>query len=107
MKMLSPIRPNPSSQFGAKEFLRRNLLLVAGVFFLVFARAASGAEPSHKNVLVLYSFSDRTVLGSSGSLESAIRQSVPQQVNFYVEYLEGRRFEDDVAPEMGRGQNTR
>jgi PAS domain S-box-containing protein len=52
----------------------------------------AGAQPSQKNVLVLYSFSDRTVGGSLNSLQSSLRAHAPWQINFFVEYLESRRF---------------
>jgi PAS domain S-box-containing protein len=68
---------------------------------------SSAQSTTPKNVLILYSFSDRSVFAPSDSLESAIRARVPQQVNFYVEYLEGRRFEDDPSYEKSLVQNLR
>ena len=53
------------------------------------------AEPNAKNVLVLYPFSDRSV-NSPAPLETSVRMHSRQQVNFYVEYLESRRFGDDA-----------
>ena len=57
------------------------------------ALAADSGQP--KNVLVLYSFSDRGVWDSIDSLESAVRARAGP-VNFYVEYLETQRFEDET-----------
>lgn len=78
---------------GVRVLLARKLLLVIGLACLTFARPVSAAEPT-KNVLLLYSFSDRSVTGYSDSLKSAIRSHVPGSVNFYVEYIESRRFDD-------------
>jgi len=47
-----------------------------------------------KNVLVLYSFSDRALFDSLDSLKSALRAQVPPPVNFYVEFMETQRLED-------------
>jgi PAS domain S-box-containing protein len=61
----------------------------------VLARPASAADPPPgKNVLILYSFSDRGVVEPADSLESALRARVPWPVNFYVEYMETQRFDN-------------
>jgi PAS domain S-box-containing protein len=59
------------------------------------------AAESHaeKNVLILYSFSDRSVFAPPEVLENAVRTGVPWTVTFYIEYLEGRRFEKNAAYE--------
>ena len=51
---------------------------------------------TQKNVLVLYSSSDRTFTGEVNSLESELRTHSPWPVNFYVEYLEGKSFDDEA-----------
>jgi PAS domain S-box-containing protein len=50
----------------------------------------------------LYSFSDRNVAVSADALESALRSRVPWPVNFYLEYLESRRFDDKGYQETVR-----
>ena len=48
---------------GVRAFLARKLLLVVGLACLIFACPVSAAEPATtKNVLLLYSFSDRSVI---------------------------------------------
>jgi len=82
-------------RIGRRALLARKLLLAIGLAWLTFALPVSAAEPATtKNVLLLYSFSDRSAIISSDALESAIRARVPWPVNFYVEYLESRRFDD-------------
>jgi PAS domain S-box-containing protein len=56
-------------------------------------------QVTSKNVLILESFSDPS-LGMAKPLESELRSRVPWSVNFYVEYLESRRF-DDAGYENG------
>jgi PAS domain S-box-containing protein len=51
------------------------------------------------DVLILESFSDRNLVGAE-SLESDLRARVPGAINFYVEYLRGRQFDD---PRYERG----
>ena len=93
-------RRNRSRCVGAWAFARPEWLLVLSLVFLALVGTASAGEPTTaKNVLVLYSFSDRSAFGPTDSLESAIRARVPWPVNFYVEYLEGRHFEQDAAYE--------
>jgi len=48
--------------------------------------------PSAKNVLILYSFSERESLDSLQPLEATIRSHVSTPVDFNVEYLESQRF---------------
>jgi PAS domain S-box-containing protein len=64
------------------------ILLVPGP--AAFAQDGTSA----KNVLVLYSFSDRALFDPLDALKSAIRSRVPFPVNFYAEYMDTQRFED-------------
>ena len=99
---------NAFSWFGGMEFLRRKWFLVLGLFlFPSLPQAVSAIEPAAKNVLLLYSFTDHSVFGPPEFLESALRSRVPWPVNFYVEYLEGRRFESDAAYEKNLVENLR
>jgi PAS domain S-box-containing protein len=61
--------------------------------FLALSWAACAAAPAtEKNVLLLDSFSDHSE--PVDSLKSELRARSPWPVNFYVEYLEGLRFDD-------------
>jgi len=63
-------------------------------FILAFCLCAPAQEaPVPKNVLVLESFTDR-VLDSVEPLKSELRSQAAWPVNFYVEYLDGYRFDD-------------
>lgn len=83
--------------WSSAQFLTR-----LGLMLLFLAGFAFGAEPAPaKNVLVLYSNSDRSVYSSSDLLEAAVRSYAPPgTVNFYVEYLQARRFEGNPAYEQ-------
>jgi signal transduction histidine kinase len=82
-------------QFWVRGPLALKLLLLVGLASQIFARPAFASEPATtKNVLLLYSFSDRSVTGYGDVLKSQIRSHTPSPVNFYVEYLESRRFDD-------------
>jgi len=60
-------------------------------WFLAGPLALAADVPPAKNVLVLYSFSQREVFDPL-LLEATVRSHVPAPVNFYVEYLESQRF---------------
>jgi PAS domain S-box-containing protein len=82
-------------RLGFRRLLARELLLAVGLASLSFASPAFASEPvTAKNVLLLYSFSDRSVSGYGDALKSGIQSHSPSPVNFYVEYLESRRFDD-------------
>ena len=59
----------------------------------VFAHVCSAAEPpAAKNVLVLYSFTDRRAQDDLEILKSTTRSHVDTPVDFHVEYLGSARF---------------
>ena len=58
----------------------------------LLAQAAESGQP--KNILVLYSFSDRNLFDPLDNLKAAIRSRVNSPVNFYVHYLEAQGLED-------------
>ena len=72
------------------------LLLLLLLFALLdSAHLVLAADPGQpKNVLVLYSFSDRGLFDPLDNLKSAIRSRVNSPVNFYVHYMEAQGFED-------------
>ena len=61
---------------------------------LLLTNFSYASEQGTKNVLVMYSFANRTVSTSIEFLKSELRSHVTTPVNFYVEYLETQRFED-------------
>jgi PAS domain S-box-containing protein len=81
--------------FGVRVFLRRKWLLVVVFALLALTRSATASAGTEKNILVLYSFSERSVTMPIDSLESALRAKVSFGLNFYVEYLEAQRFADN------------
>ena len=56
------------------------------------ALASDSGQP--KNVLVLYSFSDRGLFDPLDNLKAAIRSRANAPVNFYVHYMEAQGLED-------------
>ena len=68
------------------------------LYFLVLpaprllAQAAESGQP--KNILVLYSFSDRNLFDPLDNLKAAIRSRFNSPVNFYVHYMEAQGLED-------------
>jgi PAS domain S-box-containing protein len=76
---------------GRRALVRRAILII---LLCTLTGHAAAAEPNAKNVLVLNSFSERSLNGPLDPLESSLRACVPWPINFYVEYLENRRFGD-------------
>jgi PAS domain S-box-containing protein len=68
--------------------------LAAYALLFVVPVVLNADSKTEKNVLLLYSFSDRSVFDSIEPLKAAVRSRVPVPVNFYVEYMESQRFED-------------
>ena len=82
----------PFGVWGLPALKRLPALSLVLVFFAVLAGAAE--VPSEKNILVLYSFSDRGLFESFDDLKTSLRSRVSTPLNFHVEYLEVQRFED-------------
>jgi PAS domain S-box-containing protein len=76
------------------------LYTICGVLLCLLSCVQASAQPVTKNVLILYGFAERSLNGSLDSLESLVRARVPSQVNFYVEYLESRRFGEKAYEEL-------
>jgi PAS domain S-box-containing protein len=88
--------PAYTTKFGVRVGLRRKWLLAVVFVLLAFTRTATAAGGgAEKNILVLYSFSERSVTTPIDSLESALRADVSFALNFNVEYLEAQRFADN------------
>jgi len=73
--------------------VKRSLLALCLLLLVVFRPPALGADTGKpKNLLVLYSFSERESFHCLQPLQATIRSQVSTPVNFYVEYLESERF---------------
>jgi PAS domain S-box-containing protein len=68
------------------------LLTILGIVLLPGPPAA--AQPNARNVLIVFSFSNRGVYSGLVDLKSRMQAAVPWPIDFYVEYLEGRQFDD-------------
>jgi PAS domain S-box-containing protein len=70
------------------------LLSIWTLGWAILAPHSIAADPtSAKNVLILNSFTQRSVTDLFGPLKSATRSHIAVPVNFQVEYLESERFE--------------
>jgi PAS domain S-box-containing protein len=76
-------------------FRARARLTILGVLFWILAGLHATAGPSPRNVLVVYGLSHHDILPPEETLESELRSRVPWPINFYVEDLDGERFEDE------------
>lgn len=77
---------------------RRALFVLCAVWLFVtisLPNISNATEaPSPKNILILYSFAERSLWEPVDDLKNSIRQRVSGPINFNVEYLESQRFED-------------
>ena len=78
---------------------QRWILLVLCWLFLgpvvIISPTVSQEVPSPKNVLVLYSFTNRESFIELEPLKASLRARLSMPVNFNVEYLESTRFKDE------------
>ena len=84
--------PGSASIRQSKPWIYGSLISLI-LMSLSYAVRAQDLSPP-RNVLVLYSFSDRSLFDPLDSLRSAVRGRVPFPVNFYAEYMDTQRFED-------------
>ncbi len=80
--------------FGAGGIFARVWRFVLGMLLCVLAGPLAAAQPDAKNILVLYSLSDRGDFSALHDLQSGLRAVISRPLNFYSENLEGRRFDD-------------
>ena len=79
---------------GTKCLVARWSLMLCVFVLAAFAHVCSAAVPSApKNVLVLYSFTDRKAQDDLEILKSTTRSRVDTPVDFHVEYLGSARFD--------------
>ena len=73
---------------------KQKCLPVILVLLVLAGSASSAGTAAPKNILILYSFSDRSVQIPADLLKSALRARVSSPINFDIEYVEARRFDD-------------
>src|ERR1700751_1932228 len=71
------------------------LLEILALLLCMFTSFPASSQSNAKTVLILYSFTDRSLFGPVDLLESSIRARVPWPVDFYVESFESQRFENE------------
>ncbi len=80
---------------GTRRSLVGCLLTISALAWVVSAPLSFAEDsPAPKNLLILYSFSDRRLFDPIDNLKSAIRSRVNSPVNFYVHYMEAQGLED-------------
>jgi PAS domain S-box-containing protein len=82
--------------FSVREHYVELALTILGILMLALSSFPARAEPNPKSILVLYSFSDRHDFSAFNALKSGLQSAIPLPLNFYVENLEGRRFDDET-----------
>jgi len=101
-RLMAEIRPRPvgsrRQQKGKLPLFARSLLACCLVVVVVVVSdhlglAAESEQP--KNILVLHSFSDRSLLDPLERLKSAIRSRLNSPVNFYVREIGARLLSGD------------
>jgi len=84
-------RAAPAPVFCGSGVSALSLILIF-ISVSLFPHSLDAEEPRAKNVLVLYSFSDRSLFDSLDDLKAAIRKHTHGPVDFEVEYLETQRL---------------
>jgi PAS domain S-box-containing protein len=87
-----PTAPVPTIRISRRLGVCTLPLILFFVSISVYPHSLDADEPRARNILVLYSFSDRSLFDSFDSLKTAIRSRVHEPVNFEVEYLETQRL---------------
>jgi PAS domain S-box-containing protein len=91
--MVGDLRRNRNLD-GTKRLAAPSLLIFCVFILVASARVGLALEaPTPKNVLVLYSFTDRRAQDDLEALKSATRSRVGAPVDFHVEYLGSARFD--------------
>src|SRR4051812_6836805 len=71
-------------------------LMIAGILFCLLSGPPATAQQNPKNVLVVFSFSTRGSYSALVTLKSRMQTAAASPIDFYVEYLEGREFDDKL-----------
>ncbi len=83
-----------SKWLGLRALSAHGCLPIVLVFLILFRPASAQESETEKNVLIFESFSVPG-LGTAELVKSDLRAGSQWPVNFYVEYLEGHRFDDE------------
>jgi PAS domain S-box-containing protein len=92
-----------SGWFGVRTRYVPRWIWVLGLIFCVLNHVPASAQPAGKNILVIYSFSNRGVYSGLNDLKSKLQAAIPWPIDFYIEYLEGRRIGDKEYENSGAG----
>jgi PAS domain S-box-containing protein len=87
-------RQEPFAVIEARTLCSWVLLTILGIVMVPVPPAAG--QQNARNVLVMFSFSNRGVYSGLVDLKSRMQAAVPWPIDFYVEYLEGRKFDDEA-----------
>lgn len=92
---------NRASKAGARRFSRlRRMFRFATLAVAILASALSAAQTSPKKILILSSFSDRGDYSGLNLLKSSLQKALPWAIDFDVEFLGGRRFDEKGYEEV-------
>jgi PAS domain S-box-containing protein len=89
-----PVARDFSRWFLVLRVSNRGCLLVLLVWLAFSCPTSARDAVAAKNILIFESFSVPS-LGTAEAVKSALRTRSPWPINFYVEYLEGQRFDDE------------
>ena len=86
-----PCKPPPRF---ATRVLHRVWLAIAGMLLCLPSAHGAAGQQKARNVLVVFSFSSRGTYSGLVDLKSRMQAAVPWPIDFYIEYLNGRQFDD-------------
>jgi PAS domain S-box-containing protein len=97
-----------SGWFAVRSRYVPRWLSTLGLILCVLNHVPASAQPAGKNILVIYSFSNRGVYGGLNALKSKLQAAIPWPIDYYIEYLEGRQLGDKEYErgEAGAFQHT-
>lgn len=87
-------RPQDLIWSGVRERNLRNLFVLFSFLLFVFSGVIAAEQPKAKKILIVFSFSNHNNLQDLNEIESRLRRAIPRPIDFYVEYLDGRRLDD-------------
>lgn len=87
-----PVALRPACWFDVRTLTVSGCLEVVLLFFTLY-RPAFADPPKEKNILLLESYSERVAV--EDSIKDDLRARMPESLNFYVEHLEGERFNNE------------
>jgi PAS domain S-box-containing protein len=85
---------NCSGWFAVRSRYVPRWLSLLGFIFCVLNPVPAAAQAAGKNILVIYSFSNRGAYSALNDLKSKLQAAIPWPIDFYIEYLESRRIGD-------------